>query len=31
VLRFMPPMIATRSHIDKAVEIFDAVLTESAK
>jgi acetylornithine/N-succinyldiaminopimelate aminotransferase len=31
VLRFMVPMIATRSHIDKAVEIFDAVLAESAK
>jgi acetylornithine/N-succinyldiaminopimelate aminotransferase len=31
VLRFMVPMIATRNHIDKAIEIFDAVLTESAK
>jgi len=27
VLRFMPPMNATQSQIDKAVEIFDSVLT----
>lgn len=31
VIRFMPPMIAGRSEIDKAVEIFDGVLTESSK
>jgi acetylornithine/N-succinyldiaminopimelate aminotransferase len=31
VLRFMPPMIATKSEIDQAVDIFDAVLTESSK
>jgi len=31
VLRFMPPMIATRSQIDQAVDILDTVLTESAK
>jgi len=31
VLRFMPPMLATRSQIDQAVDILDAVLTESAK
>jgi acetylornithine/succinyldiaminopimelate/putrescine aminotransferase len=28
VLRFMPPMIATKGHIDKAIEIFDGVLSE---
>jgi acetylornithine/N-succinyldiaminopimelate aminotransferase len=28
VLRFMPPMIATQSQIDQAVEILDSVLTE---
>jgi len=28
VLRFMPPMIATKSQIDQAVDILDAVLTE---
>ncbi|OHB74838.1 MAG: acetylornithine aminotransferase [Planctomycetes bacterium RBG_16_55_9] len=28
VLRFMPPMIATESHIDEAIDILDAVLTE---
>ncbi len=28
VIRFMPPMIATREQIDKAIEIFDAVLSE---
>jgi len=28
-LRFMPPMIVTRSQIDRAVEILDGVLTES--
>jgi hypothetical protein len=27
----MPPMLATRSHIDQAVDILDTVLTESAK
>jgi len=31
VLRFMPPMIATRSQIDQAIDIFDGVLTENAK
>ena len=31
VLRFMPPMIATRSEIDEAVDILDTVLSESAK
>ncbi|MHC4563851.1 MAG: acetylornithine/succinylornithine family transaminase [Planctomycetota bacterium] len=29
VIRFMPPMIATREQIDQAVEIFDGVLSES--
>jgi acetylornithine/N-succinyldiaminopimelate aminotransferase len=28
VLRFMAPMIATKEHIDKAVEILDGVLSE---
>ena len=28
VLRFMPPMIATKSQIDQAIEILDTVLTE---
>jgi predicted acetylornithine/succinylornithine family transaminase len=28
ILRFMPPMIAQRSHIDAAIEILDGVLTE---
>jgi acetylornithine/N-succinyldiaminopimelate aminotransferase len=31
VLRFMPPMIANENHIDDAIEILDAVLSESAK
>jgi len=31
VLRFMPPMVATRSQIDQAIDILDSVLTESAK
>ncbi len=31
VLRFMPAMIAGRSHIDQAVDILDAVLTEGVK
>jgi len=31
VLRFMPPMIATKEQIDQAVEILDSVLTESSK
>ncbi|MBA7664051.1 Acetylornithine aminotransferase [subsurface metagenome] len=31
VLRLMPPMIATRSQIDQAVDILDTVLTESVK
>jgi predicted acetylornithine/succinylornithine family transaminase len=31
VLRFMPPMLATRNHIDQAVDILDAVLTENTK
>jgi len=30
VLRFMPPMIATRSHIDQAIDILDGVLSTSA-
>ncbi len=29
VLRFMPPMIATKSQIDQAIEIFDTVLKEN--
>jgi len=29
VIRFMPPMIATKEQIDQAVEIFDSVLAES--
>jgi acetylornithine/N-succinyldiaminopimelate aminotransferase len=29
VLRFMPPMIATENHIDKAIEILDGVLSEA--
>jgi acetylornithine/succinyldiaminopimelate/putrescine aminotransferase len=28
VLRFMPPMIATKSQIDQAVDILDAVLSD---
>ncbi|MBN2316127.1 MAG: aspartate aminotransferase family protein [Sedimentisphaerales bacterium] len=28
VLRFMPPMIATKSHIDNAISILDSVLSE---
>jgi len=31
VLRFMPPMIAERGHIDKAIDILDSVLTEMRK
>jgi len=31
VLRFMPPMIATKDHIDEAIDILDSVLSESAK
>jgi len=31
VLRFMPPMIATRSQIDQAIEILDGVLMEVEK
>jgi len=31
ILRFMPPMIATRSQIDQAIDILDGVLTEKAK
>ncbi len=31
VIRFMPPMVAGRKEIDEAVDIFDGVLTESAK
>jgi len=31
VLRFMLPMIVTKEQIDQAVEIFDAVLTETGK
>ena len=30
VLRFMPPMIATKSQIDQAIEILDGVLSASA-
>lgn len=30
VLRFMPPMIATNEHIDKAISILDEVLTETS-
>ena len=30
VLRFMPPMIATKSQIDQAIEILDGVLSTSA-
>ena len=29
VLRFIPPMIATKEHIDKAIEILDGVLSEA--
>ncbi len=29
VLRFMPPMIATKDQIDQAIEIFDTVLQEN--
>jgi len=29
VLRFMPPMIATENHIDKAIQILDGVLSEN--
>jgi 4-aminobutyrate aminotransferase-like enzyme len=29
VLRFMPPMIATESQIDQAVDILDGVLSEN--
>jgi acetylornithine/N-succinyldiaminopimelate aminotransferase len=29
VLRFMPPMIATKSQIDQAIEILDGVLSDS--
>lgn len=31
VLRFMPPMIATEEHIDKAVSILDEAITEISK
>ena len=31
VLRFMPPMIATQEHINKAVSILESVLTELGK
>jgi len=31
VLRFMPPMIATKDQIDKAIDILDTVLTEGTK
>jgi acetylornithine/N-succinyldiaminopimelate aminotransferase len=30
VLRFMPAMIATKDQIDQAIEILDAVLSDSA-
>ena len=29
ILRFMPPMIVTRSQIDRAIDILDTVLTEN--
>lgn len=29
VIRFMPPMIATKEQIDQAIDIFDSVLSES--
>ncbi len=29
VIRFMPPMVATKEQIDQAVDIFDSVLSES--
>ena len=31
VLRFMPPMTATKEQIDQAIEILDSVLTENTK
>jgi acetylornithine/N-succinyldiaminopimelate aminotransferase len=31
VLRFMPPMIATRSQIDQAIDILDRVLSEAGE
>ena len=31
VVRFMPPMIVTKDQIDQAIDILDAVLTESRK
>ncbi len=31
VLRFMPPMIATKGEIDQAIDILDSVLTESGR
>jgi predicted acetylornithine/succinylornithine family transaminase len=31
VLRFMPPMIVTKTQIDEAVDVLDNVLTEQAK
>jgi acetylornithine/N-succinyldiaminopimelate aminotransferase len=31
VLRLMPPMIATRNHIDQAIDILDNVLVEKGK
>ncbi|MFA7485650.1 MAG: aminotransferase class III-fold pyridoxal phosphate-dependent enzyme, partial [Phycisphaerae bacterium] len=31
VLRFMPPMIATEEHVDKAVSILDQAITEVSK
>jgi acetylornithine/N-succinyldiaminopimelate aminotransferase len=31
VLRFMPPMIATKKQIDQAIDILDTVLTESSR
>jgi len=29
VLRFMPPMIATKAQIDEAIEILDSVMSEN--
>jgi 4-aminobutyrate aminotransferase-like enzyme len=30
ILRFMPPMIVTKEQLDEAIDILDAVLSESA-
>lgn len=31
VLRFMPPMIATKGEIDRAIDILDSILTENGR